>query len=78
MMEARRLILYLFTTNFFFQACIVRIMKDRKHLSHNDLVHEVTSQLSSKFHPDPLSIKRRVEHLIEVCPSSRTNDDITE
>ena len=48
-------------------------MKDRKHMSHNDLVHEVTSQLSTKFHPDPLSIKRRVEHLIEVRSSSHTN-----
>ena len=48
------------------QACIVRIMKDRKHMNHNSLVHEVTQQLTSKFIPEPLAIKKRVEHLIEV------------
>ena len=48
------------------QACIVRIMKDRKHMNHNGLVHEVTQQLTSKFIPEPLAIKKRVEHLIEV------------
>ena len=48
------------------QACIVRIMKDRKHMNHNGLVHEVTQQLTSKFIPEPLTIKKRIEHLIEV------------
>lgn len=33
---------------------------------HNDLVHQVTQQLSSKFVPEPLAIKKRIEHLIEV------------
>ncbi|KIM39866.1 hypothetical protein M413DRAFT_19621 [Hebeloma cylindrosporum] len=47
------------------EACIVRIMKDRKHMKHNDLIHEVTQQLTSKFLPEPLDIKRRIEHLIE-------------
>jgi len=47
------------------EACIVRIMKDRKHMRHQDLVTEVTRQLSSRFHPDPLNIKRRIEGLIE-------------
>ncbi|KAG2017666.1 ubiquitin ligase SCF complex subunit Cullin [Coprinopsis cinerea AmutBmut pab1-1] len=47
------------------EACIVRVMKDRKHLAHNALVNEVTKQLSSRFHPDPLAIKRRIEGLIE-------------
>ena len=41
-------------------------MKDRKHMRHNDLIHEVTQQLTSKFLPEPLDIKRRIEHLIEV------------
>ena len=49
------------------QACIVRIMKDRKHLGHNDLVNEVTKLLLSRFQPEPLAIKRRIENLIEVC-----------
>lgn len=47
------------------EACIVRIMKDRKHMSHNDLISEVTKQLSSRFHPVPSAIKKRIETLIE-------------
>ncbi|KAF8632266.1 hypothetical protein AX15_002011 [Amanita polypyramis BW_CC] len=46
-------------------ACIVRVMKDRKHMTHNDLVNEVTRQLASRFQPDPLSIKKCIESLIE-------------
>ncbi len=49
-----------------FQACIVRIMKDRKHMTHNDLINEVTRQLASRFQPNPLNIKKRIEGLIEV------------
>ncbi|KAF5382100.1 hypothetical protein D9615_004330 [Tricholomella constricta] len=47
------------------EACIVRIMKDRKHMAHNDLINEVTRQLAARFHPDPLNIKKRIEGLIE-------------
>ncbi|KAF8968105.1 Cullin-domain-containing protein [Flammula alnicola] len=46
-------------------ACVVRIMKDRKHMKHNDLISEVTYQLTSKFLPEPLAIKKRIELLIE-------------
>ena len=35
-------------------------------MNHNGLVHEVTQQLTSKFIPEPLAIKKRIEHLIEV------------
>lgn len=56
----------------FTQACIVRIMKDRKHMSHTELINEVTRQLTGRFHPNPLSIKKRIEGLIEV----RTLSDI--
>ena len=55
------------------QACIVRIMKDRKHMNHNGLVHEVTQQLTSKFIPEPLAIKKRIEHLIEVSKFQKLN-----
>lgn len=47
------------------EASIVRIMKDRKHMSHNDLVNEVTRQLATRFQPNPLMIKKRIEGLIE-------------
>ncbi|KAL0575168.1 hypothetical protein V5O48_006790 [Marasmius crinis-equi] len=47
------------------EACIVRIMKDRKHMTHNDLINEVTRLLSSRFKPNPLIIKKRIEGLIE-------------
>jgi cullin 3 len=47
------------------EACIVRIMKDRKHLTHNDLVNEVTRQLASRFQPNPQNIKKRIEGLID-------------
>ncbi|PVF92727.1 Cullin-domain-containing protein [Serendipita vermifera] len=46
-------------------ACIVRVMKDRKVLGHNDLVNEVIRQLSHRFQPNPAMIKRRIEALIE-------------
>ncbi|KAG8996949.1 Cullin-3 [Tulasnella sp. JGI-2019a] len=47
------------------EACVVRIMKDRKTLSHNELINEVTRQLASRFQPSPLQIKKRIEALIE-------------
>jgi len=47
------------------EACIVRIMKDRKHMTHVDLTHEVARQLSSRFHPVPNDIKKRIENLID-------------
>ena len=47
------------------EAAIVRIMKARKALHHNDLIAEVTRQLSVRFVPSPQFIKKRVESLIE-------------
>ena len=41
-------------------------MKDRKHMTHNDLINEATRQLASRFQPNPQSIKRRIENLIDV------------
>jgi len=46
-------------------ACIVRIMKDRKHMTHNELVDEAIGQLTSRFLPVPINIKKRIEALIE-------------
>ncbi|KAJ3862403.1 Cullin-domain-containing protein [Lentinula novae-zelandiae] len=56
------------------EACIVRIMKDRKHMSHNDLVNEVTRLLASRFQPNPLIIKKRIEGLIERDYLERAED----
>jgi len=56
------------------EACIVRIMKDRKHMTHVDLTHEVTRQLSSRFHPVPNDIKKRIENLIDRDYLERCDD----
>lgn len=44
---------------------IVRIMKHRKVLDHNKLIMEVTTQLASRFEPNPQEIKKRIESLVE-------------
>jgi cullin 3 len=35
------------------EATIVKVMKSRRRLSHNDLITEATKILQSKFNPDP-------------------------
>ena len=48
------------------EAAIVRVMKTRQTLSHNELIGEVTRQLSSRFSPNTSHIKKkRIESLIE-------------
>ena len=47
------------------EAAIVRVMKARRVLGHNEVVAEVTRQLSSRFNPAPALIKKRIESLIE-------------
>jgi cullin 3 len=47
------------------EAAIVRIMKARRSLNHNDLIAEVTKQLSVRFNPSPTFIKKRIESLID-------------
>ncbi|XP_020216722.1 cullin-3A [Cajanus cajan] len=47
------------------EATIVRIMKSRKLLDHNNLVAEVTKQLQSRFLPNPTAVKKHIESLIE-------------
>jgi cullin 3 len=57
------------------EAAIVRIMKARKALHHNDLIAEVTKQLSIRFNPSPQFIKKRVESLMERDYLTRAQDD---
>ena len=40
-------------------------MKSRRVLDHNNLITEVTKQLSHRFLPNPSVIKKRLESLIE-------------
>ena len=47
------------------EASIVRVMKTRKALTHNELIAEVTRQLQARFTPSPVFIKKRIESLIE-------------
>jgi cullin 3 len=47
------------------EAAIVRIMKARRVLDHNNIVAEVTKQLQTRFLPNPVVIKKRIESLIE-------------
>ncbi|XP_076891601.1 cullin-3A-like [Bidens hawaiensis] len=47
------------------EAAIVRVMKARRVLDHNNIVAEVTRQLQSRFLANPVVIKKRIESLIE-------------
>ncbi len=58
------------------EACIVRVMKARKQMDHNNLVIEVTKQLSSKFTPNPNFIKKRIEGLIDREFLTRSKEDM--
>ena len=57
------------------EACIVRVMKARRNMKHNDLIVEVVNQLSSRFTPAPPVLKKRIEHLIEREYMSRDPTD---
>jgi cullin 1 len=60
---------------FVIEAAIVRIMKTRKRLSHQNLVVEVVRQLSILFKPEVRDIKLRIESLLERSYLMRCVDD---
>jgi len=47
------------------EASIIRIMKNKKSIEHNELTNEVIKSLNSSFLPHLLMIKQRIESLIE-------------
>ncbi|KAG0182293.1 Cullin-3 [Apophysomyces sp. BC1021] len=57
------------------EAAIVRIMKDRKLMEHNLLITEVTKQLSPRFMPNPIMVKKRIEALIDREYLDRSAED---
>eukprot|EP01111_Echinosteliopsis_oligospora_P017242 TRINITY_DN7403_c0_g1_i1.p1 TRINITY_DN7403_c0_g1~~TRINITY_DN7403_c0_g1_i1.p1 ORF type:complete len:756 (-),score=183.44 TRINITY_DN7403_c0_g1_i1:24-2291(-) len=57
------------------RAAIVRIMKARKVLSHNEVVAETTAQVSRWFTPRITTIKKVIEYLIDQDYIKRSTDD---
>lgn len=57
------------------EATIVRIMKTRKRLDHNELITEVLKIVSEIFQPSAILIKQRIESLIEKEYLARDNQD---
>lgn len=58
-------------------AAVVRVMKSRKTLTHNNLVGEVTKQLASRFKPPIPTIKYCIESLLEREYLRRDDNDTT-
>jgi len=56
------------------RAAVVRIMKARKTLTHNELISETTSQVTRWFTPRVETIKKVIEYLIDQEYIRRAND----
>lgn len=59
----------------FIEATIVRVMKARKTMEHNDLVSEVMKISSTISRPTAIMIKQKIEGLIEKEYMKRDEDD---
>ena len=57
------------------EAALVRIMKSRRSLTHNELIIEATDQLKLRFQPDPTLIKRCIDSLLEHEYLKRDNEN---
>eukprot|EP01113_Clastostelium_recurvatum_P013364 TRINITY_DN1704_c0_g1_i1.p1 TRINITY_DN1704_c0_g1~~TRINITY_DN1704_c0_g1_i1.p1 ORF type:complete len:773 (-),score=271.49 TRINITY_DN1704_c0_g1_i1:54-2312(-) len=57
------------------RAAVVRIMKSRKILSHNELIAECTSQVSRWFTPKITTVKKVIEYLIDQDYLKRAADE---
>ena len=55
---------------------LVRIMKSRGQIYHNELITECSKQLSNIFIPDLKLIKKEIEHLIDSEYIERVEDEI--
>lgn len=62
----------------YLQAAIVRIMKSRKILKHNQLIQEVLSQSKARFAPSIGMIKKCIESLIDKAYIERTPNSTDE
>jgi len=62
----------------YLQAAIVRIMKSRKVLKHNQLIQEVLSQSKARFAPSISMIKKCTESLIDKAYIERTPNSTDE
>lgn len=57
------------------QTTLVKIMKGRRKLKHNDLINDAIKSITS-FKADPLLIKQQIEWLIEGDYLMRDENDI--
>jgi cullin 3 len=56
-------------------ACIVRVLKSKKAMAHQQLIMSVITQLKKRFVPKPMVIKKRIETLISKDYIRRNKDD---
>ena len=57
------------------EASIVKVMKSRRTIDYANLVAETTKLLTSRFQPDPVQVKHRIEHLMERGYMERDTND---